>query len=258
MPERKVANTFIQSPNMISLLVNPPSLVFKYNHKGELIEGFDSLSPAQQDTALWNQSKYVQYLNDSVILENYMNNFIGELRLLGFNVYLNTAIDSFMTGKPQSYVVDVAQIQIDEYFYPLLDEDAFLDTIYYKKFDLNAVDFGCWFNLGKAGSESGRKVLLYATNTAYDTFDGRFFNDPFSGTVRYKYTIDSLQTKDVYDMATYLGRKHAGYLFDFFMNQYIAKHLPQGMDMQDYYHYNRQRKNFSPAYEERFEILGTK
>jgi hypothetical protein len=243
---------------MISLLVNPPAIVFKFNHKGEKIEGFDSLSQQQQDSALWNHSRYMQFINDSILLENYMNNFIDELRILGFNVYLNTAIDSFMTGNPQSYILDVAQMQLDEYLYPLEDEDAFLDTIYYKKFNLNAVDYGCWFDLRKAGVANARKTTLYSSNTAYDTFDGRFFNDPFSGTVRYKYTIDTLQIKDVYEMAPYLGKKHAGYLYDFFMNQYVAKHMPQGMEMQDYYHYNRGRKSISPAYEERFEVLGTK
>jgi hypothetical protein len=258
LPERKVAKTFIESQNMISLLVNPPGFIYKYNHKGEAIEGFDSLSAQQQDSALWGQSKYIQFINDSVLLENYMNTFIDELRLLGFNVYLNSTIDSFITEKHQSYIVDIAQLQLDEYYYPLRDEDAFLDTIYYKQFNLNAVDFSCWFDLSKAGSENPRKTLLYGTNTAYDTFDGRFFNDPFSGMVRYKYTIDSLKTKDVYEMGTYLGKKHAGYLYDFFMNQYIAKHLPEGIKMEDYYHYNRPRKSIVSAYEDRFEILGTK
>jgi hypothetical protein len=59
-------------------------------------------------------------------------------------------------------------------------------------------------------------------------------------------------------MAIYLGKKHAGYLYDYFMNQYIAKHLPEGMKMMDYYHYNRNRKSFSPAYDDRFDFLGTK
>ncbi|MFZ4520349.1 MAG: hypothetical protein ACOYNC_01515 [Bacteroidales bacterium] len=258
MPERKIATTFIQSPHAIRLMVNPPVFVYKYNHKGENIEGFDSMPEQQQDSALWVESKYMQYLNDSTLLENYMNNFITELRLLGFNVYLNTAIDSFMTGHPQSYVVDVSQIQLDEYYYPLEDEDAFLDTVYLKKFNLNAIDWSCWFNLGKAGAGSGRKTTLYATNTAYDTFDGQFFNDPFTGTVRYRYKIDSLQIKDVYDMATYLGKKHAGFLFDYFMNQYIARHMPDGMRPEENYHYNRNRKALTPAIEERFEVLGTK
>ncbi len=258
LPEQKIANTFIQSPHLINVLVTPPDLVFKFNHKGEEIDGFDSLPQAQQDSLLWIRSSYVQFMQDSILLENYLNNFINELRSLGFDVFLGSTPDSFMTGKPQSYVLDISQMQIDEYLYPLRDEDAFLDTIYYKLFDLNAVDFSCWFELGKAGSETMKKTLLYASGTAYDTFDGRFFNDPFTGTVRYKYNIDSLQTTDIYDLASYLGKKHAGYLYDFFMNQYIAKHLPKGMEMDDYYHFNQKRKNIVPAYEDRFGILGTR
>jgi hypothetical protein len=258
LPERKVATTFIQTPHMINLLVNPPEMVYKYNHKGEEIEGFDSLAPAKQDSALWENSKYIRFVEDSLLLENYMNNFIGELRLLGFNVYLNATIDSFSSAKPQSYVLDIPQMQLDEYLYPLEDEDAFLDTVYYKTFLLNAVDFSCWFELGKAFTANSRKTLLYATNTAYDTFDGRFFNDPFTGTIRYKYNIDELHSEDVYNMATYLGKMHAGFLYEFFLKQYIAKHLPEGLEMMDYYHYSRTRKNISPAGEERFEILGTK
>ena len=236
----------------------PPDYVFKYNHKGESITRFDELSPNQQDSALWVNSKYIRYLSDSLLLENYMNNFIKELRKLGFNVYLNRSIDSFMTGKPQSYVLDLAQMQLDEYFYPLEDEESYMDTVYYKKTNLNAMDFACWFDLSKANLENAKKTTLYTTATAYDTFEGRFYNDPFSGSVRYKYKIDSLEVKDVYDMAAYLGKKHAGYLFDFFMNQYIAKHMPDGMTVQDYYHYSPSSHGFFPADEDRFEILGTK
>ena len=258
MPERKVAITFVEAAHGLNLLVIPPDYIFKYSHKGESIEGFESIPQNQQDSALMVNSRYLQFLSDSLLLENYMNNFIGELRNNGFNVYLSSAVDSFMTGKPQSYVLDVAQMQLDEYFYPLEDEEAYMDTIYYKKINLNAIDFGCWFDLSKANTENAKKTVLYSTSTAYDSFDGRFFNDPFTGAVRYKYKIDSLALDDVYAMASYLGKRHASYLYDFFMNQYIAKHMPDGMKSEDYYHYNPTNKHLSPADDNRFEILGTK
>jgi len=258
LPEQKVANAFIQSRQVINLLVNPPEMVYKYNHKGEVVEGFDSLKPVQQDSALWATSRYIQFLSDSIILENYMNNFIEELRILGFNVYLASVADSFDASKPQSYVLDMSQVQIDEYLYPLEDEADFFDSVYFKRVNLNAVDFSCWFDLRKANVENTRTTVLYATSTAYDSFEGRFFNDPFSGQIRYRYSIDSLAQKDVYAMATYLGKKHAGYLYDFFLNQYIAKNLPEGLEMIDYFHFNRKRQTIVSAYEERFEILGTK
>ena len=132
----------------------PPDYIYKYNHKGESIEGFEDIPKAKQDSALWVNSRYLQFLSDSILLENYMNNFISELRNAGFNVYLEDAIDSFMTGKPQSYVVDIAQVQLDEYFYPLEDEEDYMDTTYYKTVNLNAVDFGCWFDMSKANTEN--------------------------------------------------------------------------------------------------------
>ena len=254
-----MAQVFIQSPQEINLLVFPPDLVYKYNHKGEKIEGFDTLGPALQDSVLWARSSYLQYLSDSLLLETYMNRFIKELRDLGFIVYLSDDIDSFMTNKPQSYALDISQVQLDEYLYPLEDEEPFEDTVYYKRFDLNAIDFSCWFELSKANTAKARKTVLYSTHTAYDSFDGQFYLDPWTSKVKYKYKIDTIRIKDVYDMAGYLGKKHAGYLYDYFLNQYIAKNLPPDETLQYYYHYDRMSKNMIPTDDdERFEILQTK
>jgi len=258
MPGRQTARGFIKSPPGISILVNAPDLVYKFNHRGEDIRGFDSMSQSRQDSALWVSSRYMQFLNDSILLENYMNRFISELRLLGFTVYVGSADDSLLKANPQSYVVDIAQLQMDEYNYTLEDEDAFLDSVYLKKIRLNAVDFSAWFDLWKVSSGPGRKTTLYGTSTAYDDFDGKFFNDPFSGSVRYKYSIDTLKVADMYEMATVLGKKHAGYLYDFFLNQYVAIHLPEGEEPEDYYHYDRARHYLTPAGDDRLEILEPK
>ncbi|MCK9220638.1 MAG: hypothetical protein M0P47_11390 [Bacteroidales bacterium] len=259
LPERKVAQTFIQMPHSINLLVFPPEMVYKYNHKGEMVKGFDSLSDKQQDSALWVDSKYIQFLSDSILLESYMNHFIDQLRALGFNVYLSDAIDSFLVAGPQSYQLEVSQIQLDEYLYPLRDEQPYEDTVYSKVFDLNAVDFSCWFDLCKAHTQKPKKTVLFSAHTAYDSFDGRFYLDPWVNTVHYKYSIDSLKVKDIYEMANYLGEKHAGYLYDYFLNQYVAKNLPQGEIIQYYYHYDLREKRIIPVEEdEMFEILGTK
>jgi len=59
-------------------------------------------------------------------------------------------------------------------------------------------------------------------------------------------------------LATYAGKKHANYLFDYFMNQYIVFNLPDGYDPVGYFHYNRYKKSLAPTEEDRFEMLGTK
>ena len=79
LPEQKVGRNFVRSAATLNLMVNPPALVFKYNHKGEMIAGFDSLSEAGQDSALWENSIYIRRLSDSLLLESYVNAFISEL-----------------------------------------------------------------------------------------------------------------------------------------------------------------------------------
>lgn len=255
LPEQKVGRNFVNASSSMSLMVNPPSLVFMYNHKGETIEGFDSLSETGQDSALWENSRYIRRLSDSLILENYMNNFLTELRALGFKVILGPIGDSAFQSGAQSYILDIAQLQIDEYLYPLEDEETIMDTIYVKKIDLNALDFSGWFELHKFRKEPVNKTLLYATSTIYDSFDGQYYTDLFSSAVRYSYRLDTISLGDIYDMTKYLGKKHAGYLFDFFMNQYILQNMPNGMEPIDYFHYNRSKNSIVPAREEQFEIL---
>ncbi len=255
LPEQKVGRNFVRSAATLNLMVNPPALVFKYNHKGEMIAGFDSLSEAGQDSALWENSIYIRRLSDSLLLESYVNAFISELRALGFNVLLGPNPDSAFQAGAQSYIVDVAQLQVDEYIYPLEDEQTILDTVYVKKVNLNAIDFSGWFELYKSRKQPVNKTLLYSSATIYDSFEGQYFTDLFSSAVRYSYRLDTIAIGDIYDMSRYLGSKHAGYLFDYFMNQYILQNMPDGLEPIDYFHFNRQKNSIMPARDEQFEVL---
>lgn len=253
--EQHLASGFLKKLPEIDIQLFTPQMVYKYNHKGEEIPGFDKLSNAIQDSALYAHSRYIQFVNDSLFLDNYINNFIDELRKLGFKVYVDASIDSVLLQKPQAYVLNVAQVQMDEYKLPFEDSESIDDSVYYKKFGLNAVDLSCWFELSKLNAVKPVKSVLYSSFSGSDGFNGRFFVDPFTYEVRYKYKIDSLNINDVYELASYAGKKNASYLFDFFMNQYIVYHMPQGEDPMDYFHYNRFRRYITSAGDEKFEVL---
>jgi hypothetical protein len=47
--ENKLAQSFIKTPPEIDIQLFTPDILFKFNHKGEEIEGFDTLKDAQQD-----------------------------------------------------------------------------------------------------------------------------------------------------------------------------------------------------------------
>ena len=256
--EKKLAQTFIKTPPEIDIQLFTPDILFKFNHKGEEIGGFDTLNEAQQDSALYANSNFMHYVNDSIYLEQYLNSFIDELRALGFNVFLDNSVDSFLQRQPQSYVVNISQVQLDEYKFPLEDSEPYYDTVYYKSFKLNAVDASTWFELSKINTTNPKKTVLFSSFTASDGFEGNFIINSFTLDVQYKYKIDTLKLKDIYELSVYAGKKDASYLFDFFMNQYIAHHLPEGMEPTDFLHYNRFRKSLTPAEDEKFEVLQIK
>jgi hypothetical protein len=253
--EKKLGQTFVKSPPEIDLQLFTPDLLFKFNHKGEEIEGFKDLSDSQQDSALYVNSTFLQFIDDSIYLEHYMNSFIDELRSLGFNVFLDHSVDSFLQGKPQSYIVNISQVQLDEYKFPVVDSEPVEDTVYTKTFHLNAVDASAWFELSKINSTKSQKTVLYSSFTASDGFNGNFLINSFTLDVQYRYKIDSLKVKDIYELSFYAGKRDASYLFDFFMNQYIAYHFPKGMEPQYYLHYDRFRQTFTPTEDEKLEVL---
>ncbi|MBC8457644.1 MAG: hypothetical protein H8D67_06585 [Deltaproteobacteria bacterium] len=254
-PEYKLAKEFRENPPGFFLHVIPPELLYKYNHKGEIIEGFNRMNTIQQDSALFYSSGFIQFINDSVFLENYVNGFLEELRNLKFTVTIGHEVDSLLLRQPQSYELSIAQIQVDEYFYPYEDQELFYDTLFYKNFDLDAIDFSVWLELSKLGGSKNAKAILYSSHMASDDLEGEFMFDPFRQDVKYSYRIDSLEVDDIYNIAAFLGKVHASYLYDFFLNQYISFHIPQGFRPQVYYHYNRFRNSFVPVEEERFELL---
>ena len=256
--ERKLAQGFIDNPPPINIQLFSPGGLNKYSHKGELIPGFDSLSGIQQDSALYYSSRFIQYIDDSIYLEKYVNAFIDELRSLGFKVFVEESIDTFLKSLPQSYLLNMVQVQLDEYRFPLEDSAEFGDSTFFKRFEINAVDASSWFEISKMNTVKPVKTVLHSKFTGTDSFEGRFFLNGFSSEVMYKYKIDSLNVKDIYDLSIYAGRKHANYLFDYFMNQYVAFHLPQGEEMQGYLHYDHAGKFLGITDEERFEIVTSK
>jgi len=61
--------------------------------------------------------------------------------------------------------------------------------------------------------------------------------------LKYRYKIDSLKINDIYDLASFSGRRNANYLFDYFMNQYISYNMPEGMEILGYLHLFTFREN---------------
>ena len=134
--EKKLGKEFLTEAPKICIEVYTPQSLFKFSHKGEIIPGFDSLTGPQQDSALYTSSHFIKYVDDSLFLDRYVNSFIDELRNIGFRVFLDSYADTTLRAMPQAYVVNMSQVQLDEYFQPFEDSESIGDTEFYKTFDL--------------------------------------------------------------------------------------------------------------------------
>ncbi len=256
--ERKLGKEFLAQTPQISIEVYTPETLYKFSHKGEKIPGFDSLSVPKQDSALFASSQFIRFVDDSTFLDKYVNTFIDGLREIGFRVFVDSKVDTIFTKQPQAYVVNMSQVQLDEYLQPYDDSEQVGDTEFYKSFELNAVDASSWFELNKYNAVKPIKTVLYSSFTASDGFTGNFIMNNFTMNLHYRYKIDSLKLNDIYDLATYSGRRDANYLFDYFMNQYISYHIPGNVEIMGYLHYSPSAKSFNFTDEEKFEVLNNK
>ena len=239
--ERKQAKEFIQHSRPDQILFLLPGHIYKFNHKTHLSDSLRYHSQQEKEDLLWQHSKFIRYINDSVFLLRMAAGYSNELKAFGISVFTDQQAEQFFARQGKAYVVNVAQAELDEEYYPFTDT-AFVDndTYVFSK-NLNALDVSVWFEISKVNAvqkdTTGHKVL-FAENLLTDQVDGGFSFNDFNGKLQYLYRLDSLTLKKIYANAESLGRTYADYTFDYFMNQYINKHMPAGFRSNRYWRYD--------------------
>jgi len=238
-PERHLANNFIKKREPASILLLSPEFSYKYNYKLPDVDNFDNLSKQAQDSLLFFNSELLQYIDDSLLITNYIRGLSSGLKLLGFNVFTTGTTGSFVNRGSDGLIVNVAQLELEEFLDSISDNASFGDEEHYN-YDLyiTAVNINSWMELTRVNRQDSA-LVLYASNTLTDRFDGGFRYFPFTGEVKYDYTIDSLKVEDIYTSAISIGNLYAGLLFDYLMNDYIRRSMSPGMEPSKYYTWDR-------------------
>ncbi len=251
--ERKLSKTFVKSNNIGPALIFMPKVVYKYNLKTDILDSV-KYSENEKDSILWFSSDFIQNIYDSVFLLNYQKGFIYELQQYGIKTYTSDSIDAFFNNDSNGFVVNVAQIELEEQYYPFVDSEDEEGITYTHKQQLNALDVSSWFEIRMVNNPEKVK-MLFAENLLTDNFQGFFEQNPFTGQMQYFYHLDSLTVKDIYHDAYNLGRTYASYTFDYLLNKYLDSHLPPDMRSKHFLHYDIYRKIFYPAENDRFETI---
>ncbi len=248
--ERKLAKEFVAQASKISIRVNPPSFLYKYNLKTGILDSISYQNKREKDSILWVHSSFIQHIVDSVFIRNYLKGYTGELRKYGLHVLMKNTADS------NAYTVDIAQIELEEQYYFFSDTAYYGNNVYVHHQFLNALDVSSWFSLHPPLMSRKKGKVLFAENLLTDNINGHFDVDPYSGEIKYLYQLDSLTVKKIYTYAQNLGRTYAGYTFDYMLNNFLEKYTPVSHRTKRYWRYDPYRKKFFFAMgDDRFVLM---
>ena len=249
--EKKIAKEFIENDSTRSVLVIPPDFVYKTSLKDYEEEDTAFMDEWELDSLLYENSLFLKYVIDSVFLNDYYVNYCYELEKLGFEVHDQDSMVVFLSGKPDSYIFHLAQIELEEYIMPIIEKEEFDEYLYYQVFNLNAINVNSWLEISKMNEEE-KKFLFFSSLFLTDELEGYFKYNYFTGDVKFKYSIDTLLLDEVYQLGELAGYLYAGYTFDYFLNLYIDKRMEEEEKRRSniYYHYNRERNYLAPAKED--------
>ena len=237
--ERQMGRKYIARADSTSFLVLFPAEVFVVNKKNENFDGSFLFSEAQKDTSLFRNSVLLPFLNDEAILKPFKESFVKELSNYGYRVYDTTQMDQFMAVEHHSRVLNVAQIELQEYLTSYEDAVTVDEQVYTKVIYLNGINIGSWFEISPINEVENAKIpVLFATHDLTDRWNGYFVQRFLTGEIEYRLEIDSLQPNDVLNFAAYLGRLYAAYTFDYMLNRDIKSKTPLQEQTEVYYRYD--------------------
>ncbi|NTV84653.1 MAG: hypothetical protein HGA23_10195, partial [Bacteroidales bacterium] len=190
--EKKLAKTFLLSEPKVKFLLLEPDFIFKYNLKTFEVPGIDSFDELTKDSLLLESSLVLKHLSDSMLISEFSAGFVQTLTLYGAEVLPEEAVDTLMESGGKPYILNMAQFSLEEFLHPYSSEEMVYDEILViDGFDVNAISFNLWIEVGRMNTEEKNKVL-FASEYMIDDINGILRQNLFTGKVIFDYTIDTI------------------------------------------------------------------
>lgn len=166
------------------------------------------------------QTEVLNGFNQDLFLDVMYNAYAETMSDYGVAVYVPEDIDQVQADSTH-WLVMLSRMEISgrimEY-----EDYLFSDTDEYSyKHALNTVNVASWFEI----NDGDWKPVQFCEHNLVDGFDSKTDYSFWENKIDYNYSIDTLELKDVYNYAVYLGRLYAGYTYDYMMNCYVGDEL---------------------------------
>ncbi|PLX04738.1 MAG: hypothetical protein C0595_01990 [Marinilabiliales bacterium] len=151
-PQTKLAREFVNKSNSYSVMLIQPEFIYKKNLNTNIVDSLGITDVKLRDSILWEQSDFIKKIDDSLLIANYSLGFITELKNYNIKVYDENESAKFLSLDSNAWMVNIAQIQVEEEKYEYRDETEYYSYIYYHDHILNAVNINSWFEVSMINS----------------------------------------------------------------------------------------------------------
>lgn len=159
-------------------------------------------------------SRVLDSVSQDMFLDILYASYADELGRYGVEVYIPEDPD-YVEVDSTHWLIVVSQVELQglytEYVDYLFD---FLDEYNYP-FVLNTVNVAAWFDI----NDGAWHPTMYDEHNLTDGFTSYVTHN--NDGAQYHYDIDRLNADDVYSYAVFLGKRYAGFTYNYMMNHYI-------------------------------------
>lgn len=227
--ERRLAHEYHTQKSKASIMLILPDMIYKAGFKVPDSINPDSLNENERKSVLLNYTDLIKNIDDTLFTEGYGSGMAYGLRQLGYKVYRDQNIHEFLENGNKQIILNLAQLELEEFYTPIRDESRFSDEdIYRHEFYITSVNINTWHEVTGLNHNDSVMQVLFKSHTASDHYDAGFRYFAISGEVKYLFTIDSLTVFDLYEAARNTGYLNAFNFHNYLLNEYISKNMPQG------------------------------
>lgn len=248
--ERQLSKDFQKYSDSVSVLVvggsvlNKSSLVI-----AQLYPQFNELSPDLQDTVWKHQTKFLDVVSDSMLLELYYESVLQKLKKTKIKVYNDSQTSEFLKQSGVKWIFRVGQIQLEE-DKQKVDFSAEIKNQeeLYKNLEIEVLSLNVWLEMFKSENDTAPEKIFYTQKTISDEVDGRFFSTDENETYEFRYKRTDLTKDDLIKLAKVTGELNAQQIVDYLFTQYIKRFYPEsekfyGFDIDKQYFYTPNEKD---------------
>lgn len=255
-PQKKLAKKYVEQAPDWGVMVLMPEQLFKLNERYDRDEkGTYQLSEFEKNQELLKQTLLLSELNDSLALKSFENAYLNMLSKYNVKVYQESAFQEFYERDSLGWIVNVAQMELQEFIEDYEDKDMFYGLSYSKTVPLNALNMAVWIEISQLNKENEKARVYFTDQNLFDRLESDFVYDIFTSSVNYYYAIDSLKIQDVYDFVGFMGRLAASYTYDQILNNKVESKMPQSETQAVFYRYDPFAKRLFPTEFDRFILM---